>query len=219
MSLRRLFEGTNLLTINVAVIDDHDVIRSGIQQILSTVHHARFIGGFPDLEAFRLDPGSSRIDVLILDDTLPFSSVYQAVRQLTAEYPHLAMIILGCKLNAGNMQTLAELGAAGFICKYDSLRDILSTAIRQVHKGQTYLSPEATFIKRDADSLQSLSPRLEQVLILIEQGLYVQQIAQELDISDRAVYSARRRLRAIFDAATDAQMIAKAIRAGVLDSN
>ncbi len=205
------------MTIKVAVIDDHDVIRCGIQQLLSTVPHARFMGGFPDLETFRLDPTSPRTDVLILDDTLPFTSIYQAVRQLTAEYPHLAIIILGCKLNAGNMQTLAELGATGFICKYDSLRDILSTAIRQVHKGQTYLSPEAMFIKRDADSLQSLSPRLEQVLVLIEQGLYVQQIAQELDISDRAIYAARKRLRVIFDAATDAQLISKAIRAGALD--
>ncbi|MCD4684692.1 MAG: LuxR C-terminal-related transcriptional regulator, partial [Anaerolineae bacterium] len=127
-----------------------------------------------------------------------------------------AIILFGCKFTARNLHTLAEMGVLGFICKYDELKETLVPAIRRANRGQVYLSSEAALIRSDPNPAQALSLRLLNVLQWIEQGKTVQDIAQVLQLSERSVYSARKRLHEIFGVQTDAQLISKAFRCGVL---
>jgi two-component system invasion response regulator UvrY len=204
------------VNLHVAVVDDHDLVRLGIEQLLSKTPRLTYLAGFADVRSLCLDPRGHLADVVILDDTLPWMSVHEAVAQIGARWPQAVHIILGCTINAEEMHSLTDAGVLGFICKYDSLRDTLPTAIQWAHRGRLYLSPEALVIARDTDPTQALTPRLRQVLGLIERGLFVQDIARELEITERAVYSARKRLKEILDARTDAELIAKAIRRGML---
>jgi NarL family two-component system response regulator LiaR len=205
------------VNIHVAVVDDHDLVRLAIEQLLSVTPRLTFLAGYPDVRSLCLDPRGRYADVVILDDTLPWMSVDQAVAQIGAQWPQAVLVILGGKINADDMRSLTDAGVLGFICKYDSLQDTLPTAIKWAHHGRLYLSPEALVIGRDPDLSQALTPRLRQVLELIERGLYVQDIAHELEITERAVYSARKRLKEILEARTDAELIAKAIRRGMLN--
>lgn len=202
-------------SINVAVVDDQDIIRVGIQQFLSGLPHITFTGGFASIHAFCHDAASARTDVLLLDDSLPFTDVFQAVTFVQNRRPNVAIILLGSRLSPADMHTLLKRGVQGFISKDEPLRDTLVTGIERVCEGKVHLSPEAVWINKQYDP-SPLSPRLVQVLELIAQGLHVQQIARELDISTRAVYAARTRLREALGVQTDAQLGAEAIRRGLI---
>lgn len=103
------------------------------------------------------------------------------------------------------MRSLTDAGVLGFICKYDSLHDTLPTAIQWAHRGRLYLSPEALVIGRNPDPAQALTPRLRQVLELIERGVPV-----------RRVYWVNNKLRNRFGAETNEHLIARAAEEGFL---
>ncbi len=114
------------------------------------------------------------------------------------------------------MRSLTDAGVLGFICKYDSLHDTLPTAIQWAHRGRLYLSPEALVIGRNPDPAQALTPRLRQVLELIERGLYVQDIALMRGVPVRRIYWVGNKLRNRFRAETNEHLIARAAEEGFL---
>jgi DNA-binding NarL/FixJ family response regulator len=115
------------------------------------------------------------------------------------------------------MYEIVYAGAMGVVCKHEPVQDILRTAIHQVHLGQIYFSTHAMKIASQTPEAQfALSPRLQEVLMLMAQGVHVQEIAQMLDVTPRAIYSARNRLREILEVATNEQIIAAAIRRDLL---
>ncbi len=104
------------MNIQVAVVDDHDLVRLGIEQLLSVTPHLTYLAGFADVRSLYLDPRGQHADVVILDDTLPWMSVHQAVAQIGAQWPQAVPIILGCTINAEDMRSLTDPGVLGFIC-------------------------------------------------------------------------------------------------------
>jgi DNA-binding NarL/FixJ family response regulator len=212
-----LAEKEGQLTINVAVIDDLDIIRVGIQQFLSGMLQCHFVGGYATTTDFCSAPTACySTDVIVLDDTLPDADVFQSVTRIQRVCARPAIIVLGNDLTAQTIQRLLRHGVQGFICKNEPLRDTLLVGIRRVYDGKAHFSPEAALISTQFDPPVTLSPRLTQVLELIAQGLHVQGIARELSISPRAVYAARSRLRDALGVQTDAQLGAEAMRRGLL---
>jgi DNA-binding NarL/FixJ family response regulator len=214
---RRVLKGKDSLKIHVAIIDDQDIIRFGVQQLLSTVPTISLLGSFSSIEAF-CDVGVSRkVSVVLLDDTLPEVTTRRTVHSIQLAAPGARLLVLGRHLTASTIHDLLDLGVLGFICKEEPLGETLVSGIRRVHLGKLHFSPEAAAISRDIEPHPSLSPRLEQVLVLTARGLHVQAIARTLDISTRAVYAARARLRAALDVNNDAQLGSEAFRRGLLD--
>ncbi len=123
---------------------------------------------------------------------------------------------MGGKINAEDMRSLTDAGVLGFICKYDSLHDTLPTAIQWAHRGRLYLSPEALVVGRDPDLSQALTPRLRQVLELIERGLYVQDIALMRGVPVRRIYWVNNKLHNRFGADTNEQLMIRAAEEGFL---
>lgn len=205
------------MLIQVAVIDDQDVIRVGVAHFLAAAHQIHFVGGFADVESFCRSPECVDTDVVLLDDTLPAKTVQQSAHYLRKQNPHLAVVILGRALDVESMQRLLVQGVAGFVCKQEPLGDILPTCIRHVHGGRVYFSPEAALIGTRNDEDIILSPRQMQVLKLIARGEHIQQMALALDISPRALYAVRLRLRQAFGVRTDAQVVAEAFRRRLLN--
>lgn len=202
------------MKIRVTVIDDQDLVRVGIEHLLIEVLQVEFLGGFADAESFCRSPLRHNTDVLLLDDTLPWTTVFESVSALQAACPRAALLVLGSQLNGLDMHLLLKMGVLGFITKDEPLRETLGIGIRRVYHRKVYLSPEAALITQEQMG-DHLSPRLAQVLEMIAQGKHVQEIAQELDISPRAVYAARARLRETLNVQTDAQLGNEARRRGL----
>lgn len=204
------------MTIQVAVIDDHDIIRKGIQQTLSELPFYVFIGGFASVAEFCESAACRQAEVILLDDSLPGLDVLDAVRLLQARCPEAALILLGSQLTASSIHQALRAGAAGVICKQEQVQDILSTGIRYAHSGTVYLSPHAGLIAARAGQVPTLTQNLYDVLVLMARDCTQQEILRELGISRQALYKRRNRLRNLLEVDTNEQIVAEAIRRGLL---
>lgn len=205
------------MNIDVALIDDQDIIRFGIQQLLAEVPTVSLLGSFASVESFGASDVCRQATVVLLDDTLPGIDTAQAVRRLQGAAPQARLLMLGRHLTAARIHTLLQQGVLGFVSKDEPLQETLVSGIRRVHLGKLHFSPEAAAISREIAHSPPLSPRLTQVLELIARGYHVQEIAQTLEISPRAVYAARTRLREALNVKNDAQLGGEAFRRGLIE--
>lgn len=204
------------MTIQVAIVDDQDIIRLGVRQSLADFPHLAFLGGYPDVPSFCRSAAAHSADVVLLDDSLPDTDVVRAYQAIQERCPHAAVLILGSQMSAPDIHRVIGAGALGVVCKNEPVQDMLVVGIQHAHARQVYLSTAAALRAGRLDSSPALSPRLDQVLHLMARGCHVQGIARELGISDRAVYNARKRLREILDVETNEQIVAEAMRRGLL---
>jgi DNA-binding NarL/FixJ family response regulator len=206
------------LMIAVVVIDDQELIRMGIQQMLAPIETIEFRGGYTSVDEFRHDPACRSVDVVLLDDTLPATIVVRAAKQILAVHPQAAIIVLGHDLTPYRIHQLLQSRVLGFICKDETVQDMLVTAIHRVYQDNLFFSPETSVLVRGEQAL-TLSPRLQQVLRLTARGFHVPDIAQMLGTSTRAIYAARARLREVLEVQNDAQLGSEAVRRGLLDDD
>ncbi|NLF76563.1 MAG: response regulator transcription factor [Chloroflexi bacterium] len=204
------------MSIKVAIIDDQDIIRLGVQQSLGGVSDIALLGEYADVDTFCQSTAAQRADVVLLDDSLPDMSLLEALVSVQACCPTAAVLVLGSRLTQRDVHRAIEAGASGVVCKQESLRDVLLIGIRHVHHGHVYLSPEPALLAGRIRTELVLSPRLDQVLHLVARGRHVQEMAHELGISTRAIYNARTRLREILEVASNEQIVAEAMRRGLL---
>jgi DNA-binding NarL/FixJ family response regulator len=207
------------LSINVAVVDDQDIIRLGVQQSLSEVPHLTFIGGFSTLEAFAESAPSQKVDVVLLDDSLPDLDTLQAIQTIQAHRPETAVLLLGSRLTARGIHEAIQAGASGVICKTEPVQDVLVMGIRHAHAGKVYMSPGAGLIALQLGSVPAISKCLQDVLVLMADGNDIPDIMRKLDISRKAVYLRCQRLCEILEVKTKEQIVAEAIRRGLLSGN
>lgn len=204
------------MTIKVAIVDDQDIIRLGVQQSLTDIPHITFLGGYSDVPSFCQAAAVQRADVILLDDSLPNTDIIQACEAIQEQCPHAAVLILGAQMSAHDIHRVIGAGALGVVCKNESVQDMLVAGIQHVHARKVYLSTSAALIAGRLEPSLVLSPRLNQVLRLMARGCHVQSIAHELGITDRAVYNARKRLREVLEVGTNEQVVAEAMRRGLL---
>ena len=196
------------MTIQVAIVDDQDIIRLGVRQSLADFP-TTFLGGYPDVLVLPLFGGSYADVVLLM--TLPDTDVVRAYRPSRNGAHALPCwsSVLRCPRTTFTAIRREPWGRK-------TNRHMLVVGIQHAHARKVYLSPHAALIAGCLDSSPVLSPRLEQVLHLMARGHHVQSIARELGITDRAVYNARKRLREILDVETNEQIVAEAMRRGLL---
>lgn len=206
--------------IKVAVIDDQDIIRLGVQQSLANIPYITFVAGFSDVASFCHALSGETVDVVLLDDSLPDITVFQAIQVIHEQCLQVSIVVLGSRLTANDMHRVVNCGASGIVCKNEPVQDMLLLGIRHAQAGRVYLSPGAAIIAGRIGMPETvIAPRVQQVLHLIARGFHVQDIAQELDISPRAVYSARARLREVLGVETNEQIVVEAVRRGLLSDS
>lgn len=203
--------------INVLIVDDHDIVREGVKQIVSetsdiTIGAEARTGG-EALSAVR----SGKWDVILLDLNLPDRAGLEVLSQLRTLAPHIPVLIFSMHREASYATRALKAGAAGYVSK-DSAREHLVTAIRKVARGERFLTPElaesVAFGAVDASGEnphERLSDREFQVLCLIAAGKPPRDIAAELNLSVRTVGTHRTRLLAKMGFRNNAQLVQYAI--------
>ncbi len=200
------------MEVKVGVLDEHDLIRIAVRDILTQSQDIELVGIFASMKAL-VDHGQV-VDVLLLGDRLSDTDIFEAMARLREQYPTLKIIVLGQQWSRAQIQAALECGALGFIDKSESLPDLLVSGIRHVKRGVSYVSPEAGSRCAQPDPPEiCLTPReLEVLQFMVE--LTPKQIGAALNLSRRTVYDIQTRLREKFDVRTNAQVIAEAIRRG-----
>ncbi|WP_327321497.1 response regulator transcription factor [Streptomyces sp. NBC_01210] len=189
---------SNETPIRVFLLDDHEVVRRGLHDLL---------GGEPDItvvgEAATVDHALARgpalrPDVAILDVRLPDGDGITVCRELRSRMPELACLMLTSFDDDDALLDAIMAGAAGYVLKQIQGSDLV-TAVRTVAAGQSMLDPATTTrlmqsLRHDEtaqepenSALSALSPREHQILDLIGEGMTNRQIGSQLFLSEKTV--------------------------------
>ena len=127
--------------INVLLVDDHDLVRTGIKRILDDVSGVKVIAeARTGEEAIRLGR-QLKPDVVLMDVKMPGIGGFEATRKLLRINPDIKVLIVTTCNNDVYPARLLQVGAAGYLTKGSSMNEMIQ-AIRAVHAGQRYISPE-----------------------------------------------------------------------------
>ena len=175
--------------IRVLLVDDHPVVRAGIEGILSSQPDIEVAGEASDgLEAISLNQ-TLRPDVILMDLQMPEMDGVTAIKAIReqANPPHI-LVLTTYDTDADIVQAI-QAGATGYLLK-DTPREDFFAAVRQVAKGEAVLTPVVAsrlMAHMRAPAEEQLSERELEVLALVSQGHSNQDIAKQLHISAATV--------------------------------
>ncbi|CAK2054883.1 transcriptional regulator UhpA [Vibrio crassostreae] len=174
--------------INVALVDDHVIVRSGFAQLLSLEADITVVGEFNSAAEARLGLPSCHPDVVILDISMQDESGLSLLEEIPSG---IASVMLSVHDSPAMVEKSLELGAKGYLSKRCS-PDELIQAVHTSANGGCYLTPDiaiklATPMKNKA-SLNQLTRRESEVCQLLATGLDVKSIAVELGVSHKTVH-------------------------------
>lgn len=216
--------------ITVLLADDHTVVRQGLRVLLEAESDIEVIGeaetGRQAVELTRkLLPA-----VVVMDIAMPLLNGLEATRQILKALPATKILILSAHGDDAYVEQVTELGAAGYLIKQNSAL-VLSKAIREAHKGNTFFSPSISRRLRDRrqssfrgaagrskKKADGLTSREVEILQLIAEGKANKQTAAELGISIKTVEKHRQRLMSKLDIHDTAGLTRYAIAAGIIES-
>jgi DNA-binding NarL/FixJ family response regulator len=176
--------------ISVLVVDDHVVVRSGLEQLLATTDDIELVGtasnGNEAIDAVaRLHP-----DVVLMDLSMPELDGVEATRRISADHPSSRVLVLTSFSDQSRILDALSAGADGYLLKHAEPDDI-ADAIRAVHSGESPLDPKAARVlvesRRAGRDTPQLTDREREVLLLVRDGLANKQIARRLGIAERTV--------------------------------
>ncbi|WP_423062781.1 response regulator [Candidiatus Paracoxiella cheracis] len=210
--------------IRVLLIEDHEIVRQGLNVLLAKARGIEVIGeattGQEGLKLLK----DKRPNVVVLDFRLPDSDGLVLVQKLVRFDPDIKILILTAMVNEHLAQRLLAAGAHGFLTKTHSITE-LESALRRVHSGQRYLSPDMAQQlalqrvrpQQPRNPFDILSKREMQIVLLIAQGLKPKAIAKQLFISPKTVNAYRYRLYDKLKVNTDVALISLAIKHGLVE--
>ncbi len=187
-------EAGNGTKITVFLLDDHEIVRRGVRDLISAEPGITVIG-----EAATATSALARIpalkpDVAVLDIRLPDGDGVTVCREIRSKMPQLACLMLTSFSDDEALFDAIMAGAAGYVLKQIRGTDLIG-AIRAVASGQSLLDPEAASRvmrrMRDqaaaADPLASLTDQERRILALIGEGLTNRQIGDRLFLAEKTV--------------------------------
>ena len=209
--------------IRLMIADDHAIVRSGLRQLLSLAPDMRVdaeaIDGAQVLEGLRL----SLPDLLLLDINMPGLSGPDLIIRIKAHWPALPILVLSMHNEPQVAARVLKAGASGYVTK-DSEMEVLLGAIRKVAGGGKFIVPELAErlvfdVSLSSDRLphQTLSERELEVFRLLVAGQGVNDIAEQLCISNKTVSTHKTRLMEKLNLGSTAEMVRYAMQHGLLN--
>jgi len=176
--------------IRVAIVDDHAVVRAGLEQVIAGADDIEVVASAADGAdaedvANRVEP-----DVMLMDLSMPTVDGIEATRRVLAARPTTNVLVLTSFSDRDRILNALDAGARGYLLK-DAEPDELLRAIRAAARGEAPLSPRAAqtllSARGEPSPLAALSEREQEVLSLVASGLANKQIARRLGISGKTV--------------------------------
>ncbi|WLQ44902.1 response regulator transcription factor [Streptomyces laculatispora] len=185
--------------IRVFLLDDHEVVRRGVQDLLDAEPAIKVVGDAGTADQALARGPALRPDVAILDVRLPDGDGIAVCRELRSRMPELACLMLTSFDDDEALLDAIMAGAAGYVLKVIKGSDLVA-AVRTLASGRSTLDPTTTARLMSSlreeesaaepegdDALSGLSPREKDVLDLIGEGLTNSQIGKRLYLSEKTV--------------------------------
>jgi two-component system, NarL family, response regulator DevR len=181
-------------TVRVFLLDDHEVVRRGLRDLLESDGELEVVGeaGTAEQALARIPP--TKPDVAVLDVRLPDGDGIEVCREVRSRHPEVHCVMLTSYSDDEALLQAMLAGASGYIAKQITGADIVD-AVRRVANGQSLLNPAVTARARDRlrnepegdERLSRLSRQERTILELIADGLTNRHIAQRLNLAEKTV--------------------------------
>lgn len=230
--------------IRLLLVDDHDVVRTGLKTYLQTQPGMQVLAeASSGREALQLLE-TLEVDVVVMDITMPEMDGLEATRQIKARCLECKVLALTVHADKQYFFEMLAAGADGYVTKQAAAEDLVA-AVRAVHQGQVYLQPALAawllddyrrllarqqpaaspsglpFPPSSADhplpDLETLSRRERQVLEYVAEGLTTPEIGKALGLSPKTIARHRERIMNKLDLHSATDLVKFAIRTGLID--
>jgi DNA-binding NarL/FixJ family response regulator len=176
--------------IRVAIVDDHRVVRTGLEELIRTFEDVEVVASASTGEEAVARCAEARPDVALVDLAMPGVDGIEATTRILAASPGTNVVIFTSFSDRDRILQALDAGAIGYLLK-DAEPEELEKALRAAARGEAPLDPRAgraLLSARDAASpLDALSEREREVLALVASGMPNKLIARELEISEKTV--------------------------------
>jgi two-component system invasion response regulator UvrY len=208
---------------SILIVDDHEVVRRGLKQVLAEgLPSARF-GEAGSSEAAEAELARREWDLLLLDVNLPGRGGLELLEDVRRLHPRLPVLVVSAYAEEEFAVRCIRLGAAGYVTK-NSASDELVAAARKVLDGGKYVT--ATLAERLAGVLggevggkpeDALSARELQILRLVARDRTTREIAAELHLSEKTIATYRARIAGKLGISTRVELTRFALQHGLAD--
>jgi len=225
-------------TIKLMLVDDHEVIRTGLRSFLETQPGLEVIAeaknGLQALERAR----EALPDIVLMDITMPDMDGMEATQRFKKMYPECQILVLTVHADKQYFMKMLEVGASGYVTK-QAAADELVAAIQAVAAGHVYLQPALArwlledyqqlakkFVlpaeddeakkNKEAVTLDILSARERQVLELVGEGFNNYDIGKKLELSPKTIARHRERIMKKLNMHSRTELVKFAIRTGLI---
>ncbi len=225
-------------TIRILLVDDHDIVRTGLKTYLDTQKGLQVVAEATTGEEAITKAAQIEPDVIIMDITMPEMDGLVATKKLKEIDPDIRILALTVHEDKQYLFQMMSAGAAGYLTKQSAAEELVE-AIRAVAAGNVYLQPTlARWLLEDyrrmlqglpsdsistaasteqAKDLNVLSKREKQVLELVADGYTNIQIGEKLEISPKTVARHRERIMNKLDLHSCTELVKFAIRTGLIE--
>jgi DNA-binding NarL/FixJ family response regulator len=207
--------------IRVMLVDDHAIVRSGFRRLLEQtpgiVVAAEAGSGEEAYQAFP----ACRPDVTVMDLSMPGAGGLETMRRILARDPQARVLVYSMHESAAFATQAMRAGASGYVTKA-SAPDVLVEAVKAVHGGRSYLSPDMAqkialeSVGGERDPLQVLSAREFEVFRLLAEGRSTEEIAERLFLSHKTVANYATQVKQKLGVSTAVELLRLALRHGIV---
>ena len=204
--------------IKVLVVDDHDLIRSGISRMLNDDVSIEVVGdassGEEAIEFVRQIP----LDVILMDLKMPGIGGLEATRRISKTNEEIKIVVVSSVVEDPYASRVIDAGAAAYVSKNSHVSEIIK-AIKKAVLGQRYLSGDVAqaMALNERSPFDNLSERELQIAMMIIECQKVQSISDALCLSPKTVNSYRYRVFEKLDITSDVELALLAVRHGLIE--
>jgi len=210
--------------IKVMVVDDHELVRTGITRILNDAPGIRVIAEAASGEEAIRVASEKHPDVVLMDVSMPGIGGLEATRKLAQLQPELKVIVVSVHADEPFPSRMLKAGASGYLTKGCAVEEII-TAIKTVADGDRYIGADIAqtlALKRtpggSSTPFDNLSPREMQVMLMLTQGQKPQAISDKLCLSPKTISTYRHRLYEKLGVDSDVELTRLAMNYGIIEA-
>ena len=181
------------MTVRVFLLDDHEIVRRGVKELLESEDDLEVVGEASTIEEAYARIPATRPDVAVLDVRLPDGSGVEVCREIRSAHPEIACVMLTSFADDEALFSAIMAGAAGFVLKQVRGSELVD-GIRTVASGASLLDPALTarVLERirhqgDDDELAALTPQERVLLGHIAEGLTNRQIGEQMHLAEKTI--------------------------------